>query len=64
MPPRHKRFRCDGLCGPMQCACLWMDAVCRLAEPIGEVFEALLRPSISIPILCSCTLLILEDRHV
>ena len=48
----------------MQCAYLWMGAVCRLAEPIGEVFGSLPRPSISIPILRSCALRTREDRHV
>ena len=51
-----------GVC-PMQCAYLWTRAVCRRAEPIGEAFEALPRPSISIPILCLCVLRIREDRH-
>lgn len=60
----HKRLRCDG-CVP-NAVCAFVDGcrVCRLAEPIGEVFEALPRPSTSISILCSCTLRIRDDRHV
>jgi len=57
-------FSVTGVCPCRQRAYLWMGAVCGLAEPIGEAFEALPRPSVSIPILCSCALRIREDRHV